>query len=594
MIFFRILELAGPDRPNMIRAIICKVIESFFASVPLGIAYLAVAALMGDSYATSVLPVPIGGAMGILLIAVLLLLAYGGQWLFFWLSSIQSYSAGYRIAARLRMQLARHVRDLPSSYYRKRDTGELANVLMQDVMALEQVPGLVLPRLVAALSFPAFAIVLSFTLDWRMGLALVAGLPFAIPALVWGHRGLKRVSQDHSAKAARMNGKLIEFIRGIGVIKTFGLTEERNSTCIRAVGDFREASKALTFRYVVPTIIFPICLLSGSSIALLLGADLLQSGELSSAVYLMFFLIGLRLYGPLLDLMDFSSLIRQMENALARILELLNVKREDDAGKASVPKGYGVTFENVSFAYGDARDGQGGINNVSFVVPEGSVTALVGETGAGKSTIAKLLCRQYDALAGQIRIDGVPVSDISRDALHRIVGMVSQDVFLFSETIRDNLRLGCPDVSDAEIIAAACAARCHDFIAELPDGYDTVLEGGGNQFSGGERQRLSLARAFLHDSRILILDEVTSALDVENERLVQEALSELVRDRTVIVIAHRLWTVKDANQIILLENGAVREKGTHDQLLDQNDVYSDFWQRLRNAPGWGGKALKTV
>jgi ABC-type multidrug transport system fused ATPase/permease subunit len=594
MIFFRILELAGPDRPNMLRAIICKVLESLFASVPLGIAYLAIAALMEEPYAMSVLPLPVGQPMGVLLIAALLLLAYGGQWLFFWLSSIQAYSAGYRIAARLRMQLARHARDLPSGYYHKRDTGELANVLMQDVMALEQVPGLVLPRLVAALSFPVFAIVLSFALDWRMGLALIAGLPFAIPALVWGHRGLKRVSQEHSAKAARMNGKLIEFIRGIDVIKTFGLTEEHNNTCIRAVGDFREVSKALTFRYVVPTIIFPVCLLSGSSIALLLGADLLQSGELSPASYLMFFLIGLRLYGPLLDLMDFSSLVRQMENALSRILEVLNVKREDDAGKASIPQGYGVTFENVSFAYGDTCNGQVGINNISFVVPEGSVTAFVGETGAGKSTIAKLLCRQYDALAGRILIDGVLVSDIPRNELHRIVGVVSQDVFLFSETIRDNLRLGCPDVSDAEIIAATRAARCHEFIAKLPDGYDTILEGGGNQLSGGERQRLSLARAFLRDSRILILDEVTSALDVENERLVQEALSELVRDRTVIVIAHRLWTVKDADQIILLENGKIRERGTHDQLLDHGAVYSGFWQQLRNAPGWGGKANKAA
>ena len=216
MIFLRILELAGPDRLCMIRAIICKVIESFLASVPLGIAYLAVAALMGDAHAASVLPLPVNEPMGILLIGALLLLAYTGQWLFFWLSSIQSYGAGYRIAARLRIQLARHVGDLPSGYYHERDTGELANVLMQDVMALEHVPGLVLPRLVAALSFLVFAIALSFALDWRMGLALAAGLPFAIPALVWGHRGLKRVSRDHSAKAARMNGKLIEFIRGIG------------------------------------------------------------------------------------------------------------------------------------------------------------------------------------------------------------------------------------------------------------------------------------------------------------------------------------------------------------------------------------------
>lgn len=592
MVFFRILNLAGPDRSRMFRSIIFKVIESFFAVAPLVIAYLAVAALMGDRSAQSILVFPMDSSEGIFLVAGLLLASYALQWLFFLLNSRDSYGAGQRIAARLRLRIAKHLTRLPMTYFRKNDSGELAHVLMQDVMAIEQVPGLVLPRLVVALTLPVIAFVATFVLDWRMGLALVAGLPLALPALVWGHRGLKQAAADHGRSAARMNSRLIEFIRGIAVIKSFGLAADRGGQCIRAVDDFRDASKAITYKFVLPTIFFPACLAIGCGAGLAIGAHFLLTGSLDPAAYLLFFLIGLRLYGPLVDLMDFSALIRQMETAMERVTDILKQDPEAIPETDCLPSDYDVVFSGVSFKY--AVETAGGLDGVSFTCGKNRMLALVGATGAGKSTVARLLSGQYAPDAGRITIGGMEIRDLSRSTLNKLVSIVSQDVFLFTESVRDNIRLGRADATDEQIIEAAKAARCHDFIMSLESGYDTILENGGAQLSGGERQRIALARAFLQDSKILVLDEVTSALDVENEHLVQEALTELVQNRTVIVIAHRLWTVRHADEILVLDGGRIVESGYHDQLVKAGGRYYTLWQYLENAPGWSGRRSKAA
>jgi ABC-type multidrug transport system fused ATPase/permease subunit len=593
MILFEFLDLAGPERPAMIRSVLFKVIDSAFSAVPLGIAYLATAAVLGDSRAQSLLPFPIDTAPGILAVAGLLLAAYALQWCFFLLSSLDGYKASYRMTSRLRIQLADHLRKLPMGYFHRMEPGGLAHIVMQDVLAIEQVAGLVLPRLVSAVTLAVVAVIATFALDWRMGAAMSLGLVLGIPALVLGHRALRKATLEHGESQARLNSRLLEFIRGIAVIKAYGLSQDQEGLCRRAVADFCAASKHLTWKFVVPAILFPTLLLIGAVAVLMSGAHFLIAGSMAPAAYLLFFLVNLRLIGPLSELMDFSALGQQMQNAVTRVGGILNTPGESETGTAALPARHDIVFSDVSFDYDpDAQLDEGelaaGLHGVSFQIAQNTITALVGETGAGKTTIARLLTRLYAPSRGQITIGGTDIATLSPAQVNRLVSFVSQHVFLFSETVRDNIRLGRAEATDDDIIAAAQAARCHEFIAAMPQGYDTLLQGGGADLSGGERQRISLARAFLQNSRIIVLDEVTSALDVENERLVQEALTELVKNRTVIVIAHRLWTIRTADQILMLDHGRIVEHGTHAVLAGANGRYQNFWNQLQNAPGWRG------
>jgi ABC-type multidrug transport system fused ATPase/permease subunit len=592
MMFFQFMELAGPQRPAMIRAVVYKVIDSTFSAMPLGIAYLAAGSAMGDPHAQHLLPFTVDTAGGIAAIAGLLLACYALQWLFFLLSSEEGYGASYRMTSRLRTELADHLRTLPMSYFHKEPPGRLGHVVMQDVLAIEQVAGLVLPRLVLAVTLGAVALIFAFLLDWRMGLAISAGLPLALPALALGHRSLRDVTEAHSDAGARLNSRLLEYIQGIAVIKAYGLSQDQEGLCRRAVEQFRVASHRMTWKFVRPATLFPAFMMIGAATVLMSGAHFMIAGSMAPAAYLFFFLLSLRLLGPLSDLMDFSALMQQMETAVTRVRAILQTPGERESAEAVLPAGYDIAFTDVSFDYpGAPLEGDAsatGLREVGFRVPENTVTALVGQTGAGKTTIARLLTRLYVPDRGRITIGGADLATLSPAQVNRMVSFVSQTVFLFTETVRDNIRLGRQDATEDEMIAAAKAARCHDFIMAMPQGYDTVLEGGGARLSGGERQRISLARAFLQDSRIVVLDEVTSALDVENERLVQDALSELVKNRTVIVIAHRLWTVRSADQILVLEHGRIIERGTHDELMRAAGRYQGFWARLQAAPGFRG------
>ncbi|WP_417832757.1 ABC transporter ATP-binding protein [Terasakiella sp.] len=588
MFFFKFLELAGPDRSCLIRAILYKICESFFAALPFGVGYVCLNFYLDGGYAQELLPFALTDRFAPLYLAILLLVLYGVQWLCFWRTNVNAYAAGNRINTRLRLRLMSHLCKLPLGYTEAKGTGETSHVLMQDVMALEQVPGLILPRFVFAVTFPFFAAVLVFSLDYRLGLALVSGLPFAILVLVWGHRSMANASEKLRCEGGVLNARLLEFIRGIAVIKAFGLLENRENRCFQAAKAFQVACKHMTFRYVMPTLVFPVFLLTGICALVLLSASDLLAGQMTASLMFLYFFLGLRLFSPFLDLMDFSALVRQTEGALKRVLNILDQPIEQRPQMAVSLRDHAVSFEQVCFSYeGQGEGARQQLEQVSFFVPQGHNLGIVGYTGAGKSTIAKLLCGHYSATSGQIQIGDVDIRDLPRDQLNDLVCYISQQVVLFSDSVRNNISLGRAHVGEEDVIKAAKAARCHDLIMGWENGYDTVLQSAGAQLSGGERQRIALARAFLQDSPILIMDEITSAMDIENERLVQQALSELAKEKTVIVIAHRLWTLKEQDEIIVLEKGRLIEKGSHEDLLSQATLYKRFWEMLRETKGWG-------
>lgn len=579
----RLLAIAGPERAVIRRALAYRLVESFCASLPYGVMLLGLIVVLSPESIKAQVPDALVGPWSPLWFTVILLVAYGAQAVVANRAAELGYGTGYKLTARLRAALADHLARLPMSYFRTRDSGQLTQVLMQDVTAIEQVPGLVVPRFVAAVVLPVIGLLAALAVAPAVGGALVATVLIAVVTLVIGQRRLRGASQDRGNAMAVLNARLLEFVHGIQVVKAFGLTADRLRRLDAALSAARDTSKAITLRFVVPAIAVPVSLALGAAVVLVLIASGLGTGTLDLAIAVFLLLIAVRLFAPIGELVDFWAMIRLMEAALDRVGEVTAAAPLPEGRIRTPPPDTTIRFEAVSLDYGG---GTSSLSALSFTAEAGRMTAIVGPTGAGKTSVARLIGRHWDPTEGRVTIGGVDLRDLDAATLADLVGHVSQDVVHFSMSVRDNIRLGRPDASDAEVVAAAEAARCDGFVRRLDKGYDTVLTGGAAALSGGERQRLALARLFLKDAPIVILDEATSALDVENERLLQEALDRLVVGRTVIVIAHRLWTVRAAHRIVVLDRGALVEQGCHDELRQRRGLYDRLWRSLTEAPGW--------
>ncbi|TDR95024.1 ABC transporter ATP-binding protein [Enterovirga rhinocerotis] len=581
----RLLRLAREERRALVGAVLCRVLEGIFASLPLGIIVIALLPVLDPANAAPAwlrgpLPDLLSGPGAPLWALLFMLLAALLQGLAAYAAAELGYGAGYRLTARLRARLLEHLARLPLGTLRQRDTGDLTTVVMQDVTALEIVPGLLLPRVVAAMTLPALGVGAALAIAPFFGLLLAASLALATLVLLICQRGLRRTSEERSAATAELNVRLLEFVRGIAVVKAFGLASGRLGRLEEALAASRDSGRALTMRFVLPMIGVPAILALGTALLLVLVAVRLPGGELGAPEALLLVLVALRLFAPLVETVEFFAMLRQMEAALGRVETVLAL-RPMPHGEAE-PAGSRIVFDDVSFGHGERAV----LHGVSFAAEPGTITALVGETGAGKTTIARLLTREWDPQSGRISIGGVDLRDLSPETIAALIGVVSQSVVLFSLSVRENLRLARPDATEEAMWDALRRARCEDVVRHMPQALDTVLENAGAALSGGERQRLAIARLFLKDSPIIVLDEATASLDVENERQVQEALQELGRGRTVLVIAHRLWTVRDAAQVVVLGDGRILEQGSPAVLRDRPGPYRTLSEALNTAPGW--------
>ena len=565
----RMLRLSGRYKKRIQLAFVCAFVEQILSKMPIFFAFLVLA-----GFASGTMSGARCLAVGAILVCVVVL-----QAVVHYASDRLQSAAGYMIFADQRIALADHLRRLPMGYFTAGNIGKISSVLSSDMVFVEEVAMSTIANMMSYLLSAGVLMVFMFWLDWRLGLiALAVTLLANVVARRMNAVSLKEAAARQE-QGERLTDAVLSFVEGIGVIKSYNLLGAQSAALTENFARSRDVNAAFERRMTPWTT--GLSILYGAGIAAIFGLAvyLEQTGALSLAYLLGVLLFVFDLFGPLKALYGEATRLTVMNAALDRTCDVLVETELPDTGTAHLPEttvGDEIVFENVSFSYDGKNDV---LHDISFAMPPRTMTALVGPSGGGKSTIANLLARFWDVGTGCVKIRGVDIRDVPLAELMDQISMVFQRVYLFQDTIYNNIAMGRPDASEKEIIQAAKKARCYDFVTALPDGFQTIVGEGGATLSGGERQRIAIARCILKDAPIVILDEATASVDVDNERYIQEAISELVRGKTLLVIAHRLHTIRDADQILVVAGGRIAQRGDHASLSDQPGIYQDFVQK---------------
>ena len=505
------------------------------------------------------------------------------------ITHLQQYKATYGLVYNevktTRLGLAERLRKLPLGYFGKRDLADLTETIMGDVNRMEHVWSHVLGYLYGAYISTALIAVCLLVYDWRLAIACLWGVPVAF-GLLFGSRKLAARSAERTKKAAvRVSDGIQEALENIREIRATNQEERYLEGLNRKIDEHER----IMIRGELGTGIFVnaagVIMRLGVATTILVGADLILSGRIDFMLLFLFLLVITRVYAPFDQSLALIAELFVSQVSADRMMEIYDTPIAEGAEHFE-PQGHDIVFEHVGFAYDEKEV----LHDVSFTAKEGQVTALVGPSGSGKSTCARLAARLWDVTRGSIRVGGVDISTVDPEVLLRDYSMVFQDVVLFDDTVMKNIRLGKRGATDEEVRAAAKAANCDEFVRRLPQGYDTPIGENGARLSGGERQRISIARALLKDAPIVLLDEATASLDVENETKVQQALSRLLAGKTVLVIAHRMRTVEAADKIVVLAGGRVAEEGAPAQLMEKGGLYHRMVELQRQSAGWKLKA----
>ena len=584
----RLIEIAGTKRRLLIGAMLLAVITAIVQFVPIIAVYNILIELAEHALDPSLIDkayiwlwsyIALGAffAFGVLTFASLML----------------SHIAAFNILYEIRMQLAQKMVRLPLGFFSRRASGELKKIMSDDVERIELFIAHHIPDIVTALLFPLILVSYMFAVDWRLAIVVLAvlAMAFYVMGRMYTGKKIREVSKRYVETLGRMNASIVEYIRGIQVVKTF--TESTNA--YRKLNDdikeYRKFANEVNVQYQ-PTYVGFLTILSSALLFIIPVAVWLLVGSASYATFvpvlLMFLFFGVAVFFPVLKLLWIGSFLNQNNMGVQKIDDILYMDEIEEPDIPRHPKDASVEFRNVSFAY----DTTPILKAISFISHPGTITALVGPSGAGKSTVAMLTARFWDVQSGEILIGGVPVKEIPTSVLMDNVAFVFQDNMLFFDTIEENIRMGNKTATFEEVARAACAAQCHEFIESLPNGYQTLVGEGGIYLSGGEAQRIALARAILKDSPIILLDEATAFADPENEGKILAAFSHLIKGKTVLVIAHRLSTITNADRILYIDKGVIAEEGTHEELLVIQGQYAHMWKTYNRAKRWtiGGKS----
>ena len=568
----KIWDFAGEEQDNIRKSMILGFFYAVFHMFQIAAIYVVVLALVGGSTDST----PAWQALGLLLASIL------GRAVLNRFSQLQQTHAGYFMVANKRISIGDKLKRVPMGYFNDQSLGELTGITTTVLDEVESTGPMVLVGILGGLINSAVMLLCVLFWDWRIGLLALAGMLVYLALLSGMEKQSAKIAPKCQRDEARLVEAVLEQLQGMSVIKSFNLTGKGDKRVRQALEDSRANNLAVE-KLFTPYIWGQEMVLHLFSVLILAASvGLCLTGAMSLANALMAVIVSFLIFSQIQSAGSGVSALRLVGSSIDHANQVDDIPEMDQRGTVIRPEDHEIVFDHVNFSYGSRPI----LKDVSLTIPDRTTTAIVGPSGSGKTTLCNLIARFWDVDGGRVTIGGRDVREYTLESLMEQVSMVFQRVYLFADTVENNIKFGCPDATHEQVVAAAKAACCHDFISALPNGYDTVIGEGGSTLSGGEKQRISIARAMLKNAPIVILDEATASVDPENEHLIQQALSALTKGKTILTIAHRLATIQSADQILVVEDGRIVQRGTHDELMAQGGLYRRFIEIREQAEGW--------
>ena len=568
----KIIAFAGSKEGLLKKSLLFAFLSGLFAALQFAALFIVVEALVSDNRDRRFIWISLG------IMAVSLV----GRIITTYFSTMEQTETGYCMVAEKRIHIGDRLRYIPMGYFNKNSIGNITAIVTTTLGDVENSAARVLVTVLGGFFNSAALVIVLLVFDWRIGLIAAVGVLLYLAAAELALRKSTALSGVRQHTQESLVESVLEYIQGMGIVKAFGMEKDSTQSIDSAIKASCRDNLKLTKASVPYDALKQVVVRVFSVLLLLASIYFWLNGSLSLAYGVILVIASFMVFNDLENAGNMASLLQMLAASMDMANSIDDTPVMDEKGADVVPASSEIIFDNVDFSYADRKI----LDHVSFTIPAGTTTAIVGPSGSGKTTMCNLIARFWDVDAGRITVGGKDVRDFKLDSLMKNISMVFQNVYLFADSIENNIKFGCPDATHEQVIEAAKKACCHEFISALPDGYDTLIGEGGGTLSGGEKQRISIARAILKNAPIIILDEATSSVDPENEEELQRAIAELTHDKTIVMIAHRLKTVRGADQILVLDDSHIVLSGTHAELIQQKGLYADFVSARQEAIGW--------
>ena len=568
----KIIAFAGSKEGLLKKSLLFALLSGLFAALQFAALFIVVEALVSDNRDRRFIWISLG------IMAVSLV----GRIITTYFSTMEQTETGYCMVAEKRIHIGDRLRYIPMGYFNKNSIGNITAIVTTTLGDVENSAARVLVSVLGGFFNSVALVIVLLVFDWRIGLIAAIGVLLYLAAAELALRKSARLSGVRQHTQESLVESVLEYIQGMGIVKAFGMEKDSTQSIDSAIKASCRDNLKLTKASVPYDALKQVVVRVFSVLLPLASIYFWLNASLSLAYGVILVVASFMVFNDLENAGNMASLLQMLAASMDTANSIDDTPVMNEKGADVVPASSEIIFDNVDFSYADRKI----LDHVSFTIPAGTTTAIVGPSGSGKTTMCNLIARFWDVDAGRITVGGKDVRDFKLDSLMKNISMVFQNVYLFADSIENNIKFGCPDATHEQVIEAAKKACCHEFISALPDGYDTLIGEGGGTLSGGEKQRISIARAILKNAPIIILDEATSSVDPENEEELQRAIAELTHDKTIIMIAHRLKTVRGADQILVLDDSHIVQSGTHAELIQQKGLYADFVSARQEAIGW--------